>query len=281
MKTRHFAPVLLGLLLLSGCGEKVDNTLKVISFNIRLGIADDGENSWKNRRDASVAMVNEQLPDVMGLQEAYPFQDGYITQQCKDYACIGVGRDDGQFLGERMSILFNYNRVKPVKYGTFWLSETPDEPSFGWDAKCRRTATWAKMTYLPSGKEFFFVNTHLDHKGEVARREGLALIERKIAEMNPDNLPVILTGDFNLRDNNPLILEFDKRMNNAREKAAVTDTLYSATGYRKDRGSRIDYIFYNGFRKCSEFHTLTGEYAGKPFISDHYPVCATLVFKKK
>lgn len=280
MKARHFVLALLGLLLLASCGEKVDNTLKVISFNIRMGIAEDGENSWENRRDASVAMVKEQLPDIIGLQEAYPFQDSYITANIPGYACIGVGRDDGQFLGERMSIVFNYNRVKPVKYGTFWLSETPDVPSFGWDAKCRRTATWARMTHLATGKEFFFVNTHLDHKGEVARREGLALIESKIADMNPEGLPVILTGDFNLRDNNPLILEFDQRMNNAREKAAVTDTLCSSNGYRKDRGNRIDYIFYNGFRKCTEFHTLTGEYAGKPYISDHYPVCAVLVFKK-
>ena len=176
-----------------------------------------------------------------------------------------------------MSIFWNTKTVDMKDWGTFWLSETPDTVSKGWDARCVRTATWGFFKMKKSGKEFFYVNTHLDHRGIVARREGLALVREQIARRNPDNLPMVLTGDFNIRQSDSLIVDFSQVMKNARVEAAQTDTLGTFHGWGTT-SKIIDYIFYDGFSACRYYKTLTDSYAGKPYISDHYPIVAILEF---
>lgn len=266
--------------LLFGCKQApAEDTLTVISYNIRMGIANDGENSWEFRKPASIAMIEAENPDVFGLQEAFDFQLQYLLENCPKYKCVGVGRDDGSTEGETMAIFWNTEVVEMEDWGTYWLSETPDVPSLGWDAACRRTATWAFMKHIPTGKEFFYVNTHLDHIGEQARRNGLALIESKIAEMNGDrNLPMILTGDLNIPDNHPTILEFDQRMQDARKVAEQSDRNGSWHGWGIC-SDVIDYVYFKGFASCKSFKTLCEPYAEIPYISDHYPVKAVLVWQ--
>ena len=110
--------------------------VKVISYNIRNGPAKDGTNSWEFRYPASAMMIQDQQPDIFGLQEAYDYQVKYLEEACEDYKSVGVGRDDGKSKGEFMSIFYNKKTTKLLKWGTFWLSETPDVPSKGWDAPC-------------------------------------------------------------------------------------------------------------------------------------------------
>ena len=127
----RFFIVLSVLMAFVQCRPAADE-LKVVSFNIRMGVAKDGENSWEFRKQASAAMVNELRPDIIGLQEAFDFQAEYIKEQCPDYDGVGVGRDDGKSAGEMMMIFFNTRTVELKDWGTFWLSETPEVPSFGW-----------------------------------------------------------------------------------------------------------------------------------------------------
>ena len=279
MKKFVFAAVavLMGAVALSSCCNCGPATLKVVSFNIRLMKGEDGSNSWEFRKEASPAMINEVAPDVFGVQEAFKEQEAYLLENCPNYKAVGVGRDDGVDKGERMSIFWNTKTVEMKDWGTFWLSETPDTVSKGWDAACRRTATWGFFKMKKSGKEFFYVNTHLDHKGSVAKREGLALIRSEIARRNPDNLPMILTGDFNIAQSDSLIVDFSKVMKNARTNAEVTDSLGTFHGWGKT-SAIIDYIFYDGFSACPYYKTLNEPYAGKPYISDHYPIEAILEF---
>ena len=261
---------------LNSCGQ-APATLKVVSYNIRMLPADDGDNSWEFRKEATPAMIKSVAPDVFGVQEAFKQQELYILENCKDYKSVGVGRDDGVDKGERMSIFWNDKTVKMKEWGTFWLSETPDVPSKGWDAACRRTATWGFFQLKKSGKEFFYVNTHLDHRGQAARREGLAMIREQIARRNPRQLPMIVTGDFNIRQSDSLIVDFSKVMKNARVTAEQTDSLGTFHGWGKT-STIIDYVFYDGFAACKSYKTLTDSYAGKPYISDHYPIVAVLEF---
>ena len=135
---------------------------------------------------------------MFGVQEAYDFQIAYILEQCPEYRAVGVGRNDGKSGGEHMSVFYDTTRNELLEWGTYWLSETPDVPSVGWDAKYNRTATWTLLKDIASGQKFYFVNTHLDHRGVVARKEGLALIYNRIQSMNPDGLPMVLVGDFNV-----------------------------------------------------------------------------------
>ena len=102
---------------------------------------------------------------------------------------------------------------------TFWLSETPEKPSMGWDAACFRTATWALMKDKKTGKKFYFVNTHLDHKGKEAQKNGLKLIVDRIAQINPDGYPMVLTGDFNITPDNKALTDLDAKMQSARKIA--------------------------------------------------------------
>ena len=268
------------LLPVSGIAKKNEQKeLKVMSYNIRMGIAKDGTNSWEFRCPATIAMLNAQKPDVFGVQEAFEFQIRFIEEYCRDYKSVGVGRDDGKKKGEYMSIFWNKKTVSLLQWGTFWLSETPDKPSKGWDAHCRRTATWALMKDKKTGKKFYFVNTHLDHKGKEAQKNGLKLIVDRIESINPQGYPMILTGDFNIKPNNPALVDLDARMLSARKIAADTDSHNTFNGWSvKPTDSVIDYIYISGFSSCPQYKTVTEKYAERPFVSDHYPIFAKVIF---
>ena len=257
--------------------KKGDNTLKVMSYNIRLGSANDGTNSWALRYPATAEMIEDQMPDIFGVQEALASQIRFIEDNFVDYKSVGVGREDGKKDGEHMSIFWNKKTVSLLKWGTFWLSETPEKPSMGWDAACKRTATWALMKCKKTGKKFYYVNTHLDHKGTEAQKNGLKLIVDRIDDINPEGYPMILTGDFNITPDNPNLVELDSKMQSVRKVAEKTDNHDTFNGWGKGKGV-IDYIYASGFSAYPEYQTVTKRYADRKFVSDHYPICAVLVF---
>lgn len=253
--------------------------ISVISFNIRVGGAPDGANSWENRKPATIAMIEDQKPDFLTIQEGMEDQMRYIEQSCiAEYQAIGIAPDSQGTKGEHMTMFFRKDRFECLDWGTFWLSETPDKASKGWDGAYPRTATWAKMKHLESGEEFFIINTHLDHIGFEARRKGIELILSRMNEINEDFLSVILTGDFNCTVDSEELQALVNSMSNARENAEKTDGIKSYNNWGKGGQSTIDFIWYSGFSKCASFETITQRYAGKPFISDHYPIKAVLEF---
>lgn len=279
---KYFAILMAALLALplsaQNTPEKEPEKLVVMSYNIRVVTAKDtADTHWNVRKVATPAMLDDINPAVFGLQEATQKQITYITANCPRYVTFGVGREDGASKGEHMSIVYNHEVLEMLNGGTYWLSDTPDEPSFGWDAACKRTATWALFRVKKSGKHFYYVNTHLDHKGAEARRNGLALIVERIAKMNTKGFPMVLTGDFNVTPDDPCLTDLDTKMLSARATATSSDRTHSYNGYGEPK-SDIDYIYYSGFSACPEFKVVTKSYVGIPYISDHYPVTATLVF---
>lgn len=282
---RKFTAILMAVFLLlpsiSSAAQKQtkDYDLKVISYNIRMGAAKDGTNSWEFRYPATALMIEDQKPDVFGLQEAFSYQVRFIAENFKDYDNVGVGRDNGKDKGEFMSIFWNKKTVKMIKWGTFWLSETPEKPSMGWDAACKRTATWALMKDKRTGKMFYFVNTHLDHKGKEAQRNGLELIVSRIDEINPKGFPMVLTGDFNIKPDNTALKGLEERMQSARKIAPKTDNNATFNNWGKAKADMvIDYIYVSGFSACPEYHTINEKYGDWKYISDHYPIYAKLIF---
>lgn len=253
-------------------------SIDVMSYNIRQAGGKDGTNSWEFRAPASYLMIQDQKPDIFGVQEALFNQAYYLDQCLEDYKWYGLGREDGKEKGEIMAVFYNKKNIKILKKGTYWLSETPDTPSIGWDAKCYRTATWVLAKDRRSGKKFYFVNTHLDHKGLEARKKGLELVIGKIAEMNPQGLPMILCGDFNMKLDHASMKPVKDAMENAREKAVVTDHEGTYQGWGKKDPQIIDYIFYKGFGSCPKFETVKKPYMERTYISDHFPIKATLIF---
>lgn len=270
---------LVALPQISDARKKDSEGLKVMSYNIRYGSAEDGTNSWKYRWPATIEMLNDVQPDVFGVQEALDFQLTLVSEMARNYKNVGVGREDGKHDGEHMAIFWNKKTVKMLKWGTFWLSETPEKPSMGWDAACFRTATWALMKDKKTGKKFYFVNTHLDHVGKEARKLGLKLIVDRIDDINPEKYPMVLTGDFNVRPDNPCLVDLDKIMTSTRKIAKKTDSKGTFNGWRKDReGGVIDYIYVSGFGEVVEYETITKKYADRSFVSDHYPIMSVLKF---
>ena len=257
-------------------GEGASEGLKVMSYNIRLGSANDGTNQWALRASATQEMLEDQAPDVFGVQEALDYQVRFIAEMC-GYEYVGVGRENGKKEGEHMAIFWNKKKVSMLKWGTFWLSETPEEPSMGWDAACKRTATWALMKDKKTGRKFYFINTHLDHEGKEAQKNGLKLIVDRLAEINPDGLPMVLTGDFNITPDNKALTDLDAKMQSARKIAEKTDSHDTYNGWGRGKGV-IDYIYVSGFSSCPEFQTVVKRYKDRKFISDHYPVFARVIF---
>lgn len=265
--------------LTATAGSPKNSALKVMSFNIRQGTADDGTNSWDFRGSASLEMIKDQAPDVIGLQEAIYDQVRFLEYFLDDYKCVGVGRDDGKKKGEFMEIFYNKKTVSLLKWGTFWLSETPDKVSKGWDAACFRTATWALMKDKKTGNRFYFVDTHIDHKGEQAQANGVTTLLSEMDKINSEGLPVVVVGDFNMRPSDQSLNPIKAVMKCTRDVAAMTDMNRTFNNWGKAPADAIiDYIWFNGFSSCSEYETVTKKYENKVYVSDHYPIRSVLFF---
>lgn len=268
---------LVALSLLGACDSPAaTNDIKVISYNIRYSGAPDvdGDNYWTFRKEASLKMIDQEQPTVMGMQEVCPDQLAYLVQNLTNYKHIGVGREDGVAEGECMAIFYDTRKVTLGANGTFWLSETPDSVSQGWDGACKRTCTWGVFKMIGTGKEFVYFNTHLDHRGKIAREESIKLLVSKIAELAPQGLPVFLTADFNSSTSEPIFDPLKAVLKDARATSPVTDNGGTYTGFGESEGVHvIDHIFYKGATPKA-FRVLRGDY-GAPYISDHYPIVFT------
>ncbi len=284
MKLNRLFASLLAVSLLAACNRSAvqpltvdytmpDGTVKLISYNVRLSTAtQDGDMQWKHRKQGTAAMIQEQAPSVFGIQEGILDQVEFIEQTFPQYARVGVGRDDGKQAGEHMAIFYLKEKFDLLDSSTIWLSETPDSVSKGWDAACFRTATTVHLREKSTGKEFWYINTHLDHIGEIARRESARLLADCVASIRSDSTAaVILGGDLNSTIEDDIFEPLRGTMGIARNDSPVTDRKGTFNGFGTAPTSIvIDHIFYTGVRPL-EFCTLDGNY-GVPYISDHYPI---------
>ena len=269
--------------LLFGSNLLFSQDLKVMTYNIRLSLESDKENSWDNRKQDALALMNYYHPDYFGVQEAVPQQMTDIKTGLKDYDYVGVGRDDGKNQGEYSAIFYDKNKLEVLKSGTFWLSETPEKPSKGWDAAYNRVCTYALFKLKKSGKMFYAFNVHFDHVGDIARVNSSKLILEKIKELNTENLPLTLTGDFNLTDETEPIKIISKSLDNAYYHSKKphygpkgTFTAFDVNTIPKER---IDYIFVKGF-ETETIRTINDRRENLLYPSDHFPILAKIEFKK-
>lgn len=279
MRKILFALAVVAAFAVAGCTSVAgEQDIRVISYNIRYMNDKDGDNSWKFRKQASINMVNEEQPTVFGLQEAVKAQVDFLQENLPDYAYYGVGRNDGKESGEFMAIFYKKEAVELLDHGTFWLAATPDTPTKGWDGQCFRTCTWTIFKCKDTGKQFAFLNTHLDHKGKVAQQEGMKTIVNKIGELVPKDMPVFLSGDFNTRTDNPIYEPLKAIMADSRELATETDHRGTYTGWKvRETPVVVDHIFVRGV-EVDKFQVLCDKNYGAPYISDHYPVMTTARF---
>ena len=255
--------------------------VKVLSFNVRLDTTEsDPNNNWPKRKAACVELIKDQKPTLVGFQEAkYTSQWLYLKEQLKDeYDGWGVNRDTGNESGsgEVMGILYNKSKLQKIDGGTFWLSETPDVCSKGWDADCKRTATWGIFKHLASNRYFLYVNTHLDHKGTEARVKGLEQLAAFFQKHS--KYKAILSGDMNVVSTHDAFKVLTSSlMDNTRDVAPAghTDSNTTYNAWSTSKMSIIDHIYCSKSLQVVEYHTVNENY-GVPYISDHYPVYAII-----
>lgn len=289
--TLRFVALALGLTFLQTLANAAERNpmIKIMSFNIRYGTADDRHNSWPERRNFVIETIQNYDPDLFGGQEVLNFQAVFLQELLQEYSFHGIGREDGREKGEFVPIFFRTSRFQLVDAGHFWLSEQPNVPgSVSWDSSMTRMVSWVLLDDLEDDSDIpiYFANTHFDHRGRQARLQSAKLIRRMRDKFDVE-YPAILTGDFNFTEDS----EAYKVLTNADQNSFVYDhfidsyrVIYprrspheatlSRFGNHRD-GSRIDFVFHSGhFNTINAFIDHTQEAGRNP--SDHYPVTATL-----
>lgn len=261
------------------CKNKVNEptTISIMSFNIRYDEPNDGQNNWMFRRMACVDMINDQQPDIFGIQEGLAHQVSYLDSSLTRHRFVGEGRDSMQIHNEFSAVFFLTEKFDLLRSGTFWLSETPEVPSKGWDGKYNRIATWVHLKNKHDNKELIAINTHFDHKGTQARIESAKLIVKKASKLSGDTLMTFVIGDFNTLPNDELLTPLNKYLKNSQKQAQLSDSLGTSNGFKvTQEGAIIDYIFYR-HATAKQYKTIIKDY-GVPYISDHYPIISTFEY---
>lgn len=261
---RFYLTVILSLATVTSLSAQ----MLVGSYNIRYKASSDSINGnlWQKRCQVMCDQVNFMSPDIFGAQEVLHVQLVDMLAGLDGYDYIGVGRDDGKTAGEYAAIFYKTDRLRLLDQGNFWISETPDRPGLGWDAACVRICTWGKFAAQTASNDeaFFFFNLHMDHVGVTARREGAKLIVSKIREI-AQGAPVIVTGDFNVDQNDEIYSIFTKS-GLLKDSYAATRLRFCENGtfnsFDTDlyTESRIDHIFVSPSFNVDAYGVLTNSY---------------------
>ncbi|RCW90328.1 endonuclease/exonuclease/phosphatase family protein [Winogradskyella arenosi] len=255
--------------------------ISVMSYNIKLDYPKDGVNSWANRKPFFIKQLKFYEPDIIGVQEAMPNQMKAMDSLLVDYSYVGVGRDDGADAGEYSALFYKTQKFEILKSGTFWLSETPDEVSRGWDAVCHRICTYALLKDKASAKTFWLFNTHFDHVGELARTNSAVLILEKIKAFNIEDVPVVLTGDFNMEPDHPSIHRIMEDLNDSKQIAKLSfgpEGTFNGFHFNKPVTRRIDFVFVSKEVEVPKYAALSDNW-NLQYPSDHLPILITLRLK--
>lgn len=279
MKLKFILPVLLLLASLGGNAQQ----FTIGSFNVRYDNPGDVGNRWEQRAQVAANLIKFHQYDIFGVQEALKNQIDDLSKYLPEFNQYGLGRDDGKDAGEHSSIFYRKDKFKLLNKGDFWLSETPDKPGKGWDAKCcNRICSWVHLQDIRSGKKFYYFNAHFDHEGQIARIESGKLVVKKIKEIAA-GAPAVFTGDLNGGHKSEWYLTLAN-------SGMLTDTYtqvkepyannssFNAWGKSLDGYEIIDHVFVTKGFTARRWGILTDTYHGK-FVSDHFPILVDVVLK--
>jgi endonuclease/exonuclease/phosphatase family metal-dependent hydrolase len=254
------------------------------SYNLRFANTEDSGNLWVDRAPAVAELIRFHGYDVLGTQEGLLSQLEDLSRLLPQYSRYGVGRNDGKDAGEHSAIFYKTEKFELLNKGDFWLSQTPDTPSLGWDATCcNRLCSWVQLKDKKTGKIFYFFNAHYDHQGKVAREESSRLILQKIQAI-AGKTPTLFTGDLNGGHSTACytILENSGYLKDAYNKTTVRYANNgSFNGFKSKIISKelIDHVFVTSAFSVQQYAVLTDTYYGK-FPSDHFPVWVRVTLSK-
>ena len=251
--------------------------MRIMSFNLLCG--GPGRKTWPRRTPLAVRSIYRVDPDLLGVQEAHIGWMRALRACLPDYESVGIGRDDGKEAGEFSAVFFKKEKFELLDSGSFWLSQTPEKPGKGWDAACIRICSWAKLKEKETGKVFVHLNTHLDHRGQIAMQKGAELVAKRGSEIAA-GCPAFFTGDFNVTpDSAPCKAVLDAGFRDCRREGAETDpgVTFHAFHDPAETPCVIDYVFFKGNVEIERFCVVREPVDGED-PSDHYPVFADVSF---
>ncbi len=248
----------------------------VMSYNVY--IRGDNLRAPDVRAEYITTNIKNHMPDSFGVQEADKAWTDRLEAALPEYARTGAYRDDGKEAGESSSVFYLKDKYNLVESGDFWLSETPDKPSLGWDAACNRICTYAVLENKETGFRYVHFNAHFDHVGNQAMAESVALLSNKIADLYPD-LPVVVTGDFNFPEGSANYQNVLKSgLRDTKFLAETSDSGATYHGYQLivATDKPIDYILVNDYASAVESYTIDRTLYNLTYSSDHHPVISKI-----
>lgn len=273
-------PLFFSIIAISGflftVHESMAQGFNIATYNIRFYAPPDTEHSWKERRPEVTSVVQFHQFDLWGSQEGEHNQLEHLREDLgHDY--VGVGRDDGEKEGEYSAIFYDPELFRVLEEDTFWLSETPDKPSYGWGVNFRRICTWAKFEHIETGSRFYVYNVHFDHEVQEARENSAKLVREHMNDNVEEELPVIFMGDLNATPENP-VYEMVTGDSFFRDAYNITELpphgpegTFNGFRFHEKPERRIDYIFFTEHFRVFRYGVLTDNY-GLQYPSDHFPV---------
>jgi endonuclease/exonuclease/phosphatase family metal-dependent hydrolase len=258
------------------------DAVRAMSYNIRLDTEADGPNAWPHRREQVSNLIRFYSPDIVGMQEVLLHQRNQLAESLPEYAFVGFGRDNGAEAGEFSPLAFRQDRFDLVEAGGFWLSQTPERPSLGWDASYRRLVTWARLRIRETNASVLALSTHWDNAGAEARANSARLILTWLGRRRRECESVVLLGDLNARPD-------ERSYQTLASEGSLIDTrtasqiqpfgpagTFNGFDVSRDDGAPIDYIFVSADVRVLRYGVITQHQGGRP-PSDHYPVLTDIV----
>ncbi len=267
-----------GEILIDGIPEKSDDSVRIMSFNVRC--RDDKAGSIKNRSEIVTAIIGQYAPDSVGVQEATGRWMKILSEKLPDYACVGEHRDEDPD-SEYSAVFYRKDKFKLIDSGTIWLCDTPEEKYTKYEeSACTRIATWATLENKETGEVYSHINTHLDHISDTSRVLQTKVLKNKIAELKQSGYPVVCTGDFNAEPTSEVYTEMLEAAKDAKTVAENSDdgiTFHNYGTVEEGSAGPIDYIFTGEEVKVETFKIIRNK-AMDMYPSDHYPIVADVVF---
>lgn len=253
---------------------------KVMSYNIRLGSVDDGENHWEKRKNKVADLMNYYEADFIGSQEVQKFQMDYLLEKMTQYESIGNPRTTDEN-AEYSNIFYNKNKFSLLQQNTFWLSKTPETKSKGWDAAYHRVATYGLFKFKKGNKFIWIINAHFDNIGSIARLESAKLIVKKINELKRiKNCEIVFMGDLNSKPDEEPVKYLSSHLYESRTHCSTkpygSQDTWNNFNFKEKPNGQIDYIFIVNPTKLKILkHITIDDFYDFKYPSDHLPIMTT------
>lgn len=265
------------------CSPKEQASQKFMTYNLRYNNPSDGVNWWDVRKSNVADLITKYQPDVFGTQEGLNDQILWLDSTLTNYSYYGVGRDDGKTKGEYCAIFYKTEKYNLIKDGTFWLSDTPEQISVGWDAVLERICTFVLLENKETRQRFYVFNAHFDHIGNLARINSSKLIYSKVTEHNPEKYPCVVMGDLNLTPETEPIQYLSKQLDDTKgiagENISGPIGTFNAFKHTEVVTARIDYVFISKNDGIVNKYKVIDDQVEGRFPSDHLPVLVDVKFK--